>query len=267
MKLSGFLFFLGLTVMNIFAQSSAAISIPLLIKDPLTINQSHRFIYVGVDKSATDTLDEALGEAELPPPPPPGAWDVRLFFPDGLISSYTDYRQANFPFSGTITYDLQVTFEGEEMRIVWDSLPENITGVIMDKVSEGAILSEEMSGRDSLINNNKSLDRFLIKLTYNEVTSVDKLSGIPPENFILFQNYPNPFNPATNIKFQIPENSVVNISIYNVLGELVQQILNDDLSAGTYNIQWDASNLNSGVYFYEIRTPGFVSVKKMLLVK
>ena len=98
-------------------------------------------------------------------------------------------------------------------------------------------------------------------------TSVEEISGAIPNKYSLEQNYPNPFNPTTTIRFSIPEAGRVSLSIYNLLGEKVEEILNQELVTNTYEITYDASNLSSGVYFYTIKTANFISTKKMLLMK
>lgn len=88
-----------------------------------------------------------------------------------------------------------------------------------------------------------------------------------PENYSLQQNYPNPFNPSTNINFQLPENGLVNISIYDINGKLVEKLVNKNLSAGNHLIEWNAVNYPSGIYFYRISAGSFTDVKKMILIK
>ena len=88
-----------------------------------------------------------------------------------------------------------------------------------------------------------------------------------PEDYSLSQNYPNPFNPSTTINFTIPELSHVKLSIYNILGDTITELINERMDAGYYNTKWDATNLTSGVYFYQIQTDKYFSTKKMLLVK
>ena len=103
--------------------------------------------------------------------------------------------------------------------------------------------------------------------TIEDPVSADDLkSGIPKE-YALYQNYPNPFNPSTKIEFAIPSQSQVTIDIFNQLGEQVATILNSNLSAGYYKIEFDASNHPSGLYFYRILSGNFVETKKMMLMK
>jgi hypothetical protein len=88
-----------------------------------------------------------------------------------------------------------------------------------------------------------------------------------PSDYKLEQNYPNPFNPSTTIKFSIPENSTVELTVYNQLGEFIQTLVNEEKSAGNYEITFNAQNLSSGVYFYQIKANNFVSTKKLVLLK
>lgn len=89
----------------------------------------------------------------------------------------------------------------------------------------------------------------------------------PPLQFTLEQNYPNPFNPSTKIKFGLAENTNVKLAVYNLLGELVATLINNQLSAGFYEVEFNATSLPSGMYIYSIETPVFKEVKKMMLMK
>jgi hypothetical protein len=90
---------------------------------------------------------------------------------------------------------------------------------------------------------------------------------VVPNEFALYQNYPNPFNPATNIKFSLPKAARVNLSVYNLLGENIATLLNEEKEAGFYNVQFDASSLSSGVYIYRLTTEDFIQIKKMNFIK
>ena len=99
---------------------------------------------------------------------------------------------------------------------------------------------------------------------YSDVVTVE--IGVP-DNFYISQNYPNPFNPETRIDFTLPGKQLVSLRIYNMLGELVGELVNEVKKAGSYSVIFDASNLPSGVYFYRLQTPGFTDNKKMILLK
>ena len=96
-----------------------------------------------------------------------------------------------------------------------------------------------------------------------ETKGTDKL----PTDFVLSQNYPNPFNPSTNIKYSIPEASNVRLTIYNVLGQKVAELVNAHKDAGNYVVTWNASNLASGIYIYRLEAGSVVMNQKMLLLK
>ena len=98
-------------------------------------------------------------------------------------------------------------------------------------------------------------------------TGVETVNPNVPDKFNLAQNYPNPFNPTTNIRFDIQKTSQVELKVYDVLGKEVQTLVNSQLSPGTYNVNFDAATLATGVYFYTIKAGDFVSSKKMMLIK
>lgn len=88
------------------------------------------------------------------------------------------------------------------------------------------------------------------------------------QKYELLQNYPNPFNPSTSIAFTIPEDSHVELKVFNILGEVVEVLLNnEELKAGSHKKIFNAGNLASGVYFYSIKAGDFSDAKKMLLMK
>jgi hypothetical protein len=97
------------------------------------------------------------------------------------------------------------------------------------------------------------------------VTSLEDLTF--PAQFSLEQNYPNPFNPTTVISYQTPVNGNVILKVYDVLGNEVAILVNGQVEAGKHKIDYDASGLNSGVYFYKIEIGSFADTKKMILIK
>jgi len=99
---------------------------------------------------------------------------------------------------------------------------------------------------------------------YSNVVSVEV--GVP-NNFYLSQNYPNPFNPETRIDFTLPEKQLISLRIYNTLGELVGELVNEEREAGSYSVTFDASRLPSGVYIYRLQTSSFAANKKMTFLK
>ena len=92
-----------------------------------------------------------------------------------------------------------------------------------------------------------------------------------PNDFILYQNYPNPFNPTTNIRFRISDRGFISLKVYDILGKEVTTLINEELSAGDYEVELNASagirDLVSGIYFYQLRAGSFVETKKMMYLK
>jgi hypothetical protein len=88
-----------------------------------------------------------------------------------------------------------------------------------------------------------------------------------PNTFKLSQNYPNPFNPTTKIEYALPKNGLVSLKIYDVLGREVRNLVNETKVAGYYSVDFNASDLSSGVYFYKLEANGFSDIKKMMLIK
>jgi hypothetical protein len=96
---------------------------------------------------------------------------------------------------------------------------------------------------------------------------IKPISSEVPRHFDLKQNYPNPFNPATNIEFDIAKTGHVNLIIYNSIGQEIKTLVNQDLAAGSYRVDFNAGNLPSGTYFYRLTAGDFVKTNKMVIVK
>ena len=98
-------------------------------------------------------------------------------------------------------------------------------------------------------------------------TGVEEIDNLIPNSYKLSQNYPNPFNPTTNIEFSIPNSEYVSIKVYDVLGNVVADLANQNFAAGNYSVDFNASSLTSGIYIYSITAGNFISTKKMMLIK
>lgn len=110
-------------------------------------------------------------------------------------------------------------------------------------------------------------DNFRVVNYTNGPVGITQTGNEIPGRFALYQNYPNPFNPVSKIRFDIPKSSFVKISVYDVIGREVKVLVNQSLNAGSYDTEFNASNIPSGVYFYKIVTEGFTDTKKMALIK
>jgi hypothetical protein len=107
-------------------------------------------------------------------------------------------------------------------------------------------------------------------IVYGDTTfpvGINQISSEIPSSFVLSQNYPNPFNPSTKINYELPITNYVKLVIYDVLGKEVEILVNQMQKPGSYEVEWDASNYPSGVYFYKIESGDFTQVKKMILMK
>ena len=179
-----------------------------------------------------------LDQYELPPLPPAGLFDVR--FGSGRVAEDINSSAQSIEMSG-VTFPVKVKVENMDIRL------QDATGKIVN--------TNVKSGEEVTISNG-NINKLMVS------------GNLIPDKYALEQNYPNPFNPSTTIEFSLPENvKNVRVSIYNLLGEKVAEVVNGALVAGKYQYQWNAKDLASGMYIYELRTEKFVSIKKMMLLK
>ena len=177
----------------------------------------------------------------LPPIPPEEAFDVR-YTSDVMVESLKD-GSAVINISGT-EYPITIKVSGVNLHL--------------SDVFGGKLLNETIQDGGEFTIYDSRINKIMIDGNYiNEF----------PISFALEQNYPNPFNPSTKIKFAVPKEANVNLSIYNVLGEMVTTLVNEEKKAGYHEVDFDASSLASGVYLYRIKAGDFVSTKKMILMK
>ena len=109
-------------------------------------------------------------------------------------------------------------------------------------------------------------DGRILKTEGNVITDVEDIEELPAE-FELAQNYPNPFNPSTTIRFKLKEDGRFTLKIYNIIGQVVTTLLNEDMMAGTHKVTFDATNFASGIYIYQLAGDNVNLIKKMVLVK
>jgi hypothetical protein len=122
-------------------------------------------------------------------------------------------------------------------------------------------------GATGTIINRQLLDGESMTISNKHIGSLNINTVEIPADYVLYQNYPNPFNPATTIKFGLPQARKVEIVVYDQLGQKVETLISEELEAGYHELQWNAMQYSSGVYFYTINAGQFKSVKKMLLLK
>jgi len=202
----------------------------------LTVNGMD--LYFGVEMSSGDKLSYGL-----PPKPPSGAFDVR-FKGDTRIAGENTEIEVMSPYETlTISYDI-VLDAGEHMNWVFTS--ENGKEYTLEGSGEITVPTE---------------DTFTLER-----------KAIIPITYTLHQNYPNPFNPITSLRYDLPEQAQVTLTVYDMLGREVTQLVNTTQEAGFKSVQWDATDsfgksVSAGVYLYQIRAGEFVQTKKMVLLK
>lgn len=223
----------------------------------------------------TGLAAQLSGAQEVPPVASTGRGSLAAIFTDGgltfhstidgLSASFTaaHFHNAAAGTNGPVVRTLTANFSGNTASGVWRSsdtepfsnslIRELLANNIYINVHTPTFPGGEVRGQlrtGSLI-----------------VTSVSPISSMVPEQFELAQNYPNPFNPVTTIRIRVPSAGKVRVAVFNILGSEVVTLVNENLQAGSYDIQWDASNLPSGTYFYRMTAEHFSHTRKMTLIK
>ena len=192
---------------------------------------------------------------------------------DQTLTSLTalDSNLVNMPAVGvnSLVHLVLLSTSSEAIPIFDDNTSTSwIGGFRINKVDEGNFIF--IAGRPYRFDNVASFANydFIIDNWMNDpATGVDNEDFDIPQAFSLLQNYPNPFNPSTYISYNIPNSSLVTLKIYDILGKEIATLVNESKQAGSYNVQFDASNISSGVYFYSIQAGDFFESRKMILMK
>ena len=201
------------------------------------------------------------------------AFDGRILLndgPNGLPGTEIFSQTVSNPVANSFTTIpvTGVTIDSGGFYVVWTmggtgiAIGEDISTPISNRSFEGF-------GNTYSPYRNGAIQDPMIRATVNlpPTVGIVNTSSNVPERYNLNQNYPNPFNPSTKIGFAIPKNGLVKISVYDILGREVSKLVNSNLTAGSYVVDFNGAGLNSGIYFYRIEADGFVETKKMLLIK
>ena len=173
---------------------------------------------------------------------------------DGMMfRSITKYKQYLIA-----SVDFESIFISSDNGISWNSFNEEI-------ITDWTFVDVEINGQ-YIWALRESFGNAYRRPLQDIVTTVDEKENII-NNFTLYQNYPNPFNPTTTIKISLPKSGLVQVKVYDILGNEIKNLLNEYKQAGTHYIEFDASKLSSGVYFFRISTNNFSDTKKMVLVR
>lgn len=176
----------------------------------------------------------------------------------------------------TVSSDINVTLAGgaQAKNIFWQVSGEvtigtnaHFEGIILSMTAINLNTGASLNGR-ALAQSAITLDQNTVTQSTNtQATSIDGEENSLPGEFALSQNYPNPFNPSTVISYQIPVNTTVRLEVFNMLGQSVALLVNEQKAAGSHTVSFDASALSSGIYIYRLNSAGFNQTKKMMLIK
>ncbi len=175
-------------------------------------------------------------------------WEGLDKMPDSWSFMLHDYETG-------ISYDLE-SIEKYEFDVIINDSQEKVNPLSVINNSIGTPMRAK-SG---------STPRFGITIAPGTSVGIDDEVDAPTE-FALGQNYPNPFNPTTNINYSVGEAGPVNITVYNVMGQKVAELLNTTKNAGSYQLTWNATGVASGMYYYRLTAPGQVLTRQMTLIK
>ncbi|MCH7963542.1 MAG: T9SS type A sorting domain-containing protein [Bacteroidetes bacterium] len=119
----------------------------------------------------------------------------------------------------------------------------------------------------NLIHHSEFLERVLIHFGLEEPNSILDENADQPITFYLHQNYPNPFNPITSIQYAVSSRQFVSLKVYDVLGNEIASLVDEEKPVGSYEIKFDGTGLTSGIYFYQLKAGSYIKTKKMVLIK
>ena len=202
-----------------------------------------------------------------------------------IIASAITY----YSFAQTI-YEVQPGTKGNEITLtvsnISETSPATNVNIVLTRKSSALSFSKEMEtielieakaeanaiftfdvNRNAPINKKDTIDFMITSPDGIMMTKQFIFSYTGPKEFKLEQNYPNPFNPTTRIRYQVSSLSEVSLKVYGILGSEAATLVNEQKEAGYYEVNWDASNLASGVYIYRLQAGSFISTKKMMLLR
>ncbi|MCW8803831.1 MAG: peptidylprolyl isomerase, partial [Ignavibacteriaceae bacterium] len=182
--------------------------------------------------------------------------------PDSAVNVSTSPTFEWTPVYGAVSYTLQISTFGSFFNFVVNQSGITSTSYSVNGLEENKKLYWRVRGATA---NYEGLFSQVFRFTTGSTSSVNDNDNIYTYN--LEQNYPNPFNPVTVIKYQLAKPGFVTISIYNILGMEIAKLVKEEKSAGSYEVEYGATHLPSGIYFYRLQAGPFVETKKMVLMK
>ena len=216
-----------------------------IANDKIVLDKNWARITIKDNSSREATLyfseEVSTGNYQMPPLPPAGAFDAR--FESGNMVEDLNRGNKTINIMGA-DYPIRINVRGTNI-------------FLRDRVN-GGLLNLSVNDGEEIVIYDSRIDKILIG-EENQINSVAEYN--------LEQNYPNPFNPNTILKFAIAKEGNVNLSVYNILGERVMELKNEMMKPGYYEVEFNASSLASGVYFYQLKAGDFIQTKKMVLTK
>lgn len=266
----------------LFIYTSFAQCIPPSSRTWISIKDNgtgHDTLWFGNGWRGSYGLNTDLCEIELPPGPPTGAFDARFVnipgrenwdTPAGLGQGFRqDYRSWDFVNRpDTFKIKFQPSDAGFPVIFNWST-----SGIF--SISDSAWLQDEFGGiifrvrmhvTNIYTSVHPALSSALLILWSGPTEGFGEVAEIP-EQFILSQNYPNPFNPTTTIQYSLPQRSAVILRVFNTLGQNIATLVDEIQDVGFKSVEFDASNLSSGVYHYRLQAGDFVETKKLLVLR
>lgn len=271
-KIYGLILLFVCLLMTAFAFGQTGVRIPLTMVD----NSGYRAdVLFGVDAEASDCVDPSLGEFELPLNQcgmstvcmyfsddwPEGnnclgagvLMDLRNYFSPSQIDTYCVYFNAqNYPLTFHWPSNLKNFYYSVRMSFTQDALHPIADMVLVDSLRLSAPTTNKI---------------FIFAWEPKPIINSINAGGALPSNYVLHQNYPNPFNPSTTISYELPAVTHVKLDIIDASGTKVATLVDARQGTGRYEIQWDAHQMPSGVYFCRLTTNQSVMATKLLLLK
>lgn len=185
----------------------------------------------------------------------------------------TDWTVMTPPITGTYN---SIFFTSNDTGYIAGQFEQGSLPLIMKTTDAGDSWAEQVQTEVGLLHSiffvNSNLGfacgrvGLMLKTTSGGVTGISDESQVPIK-FKLKQNYPNPFNPTTVISYQLAAHSRVSLKVYDILGNEIATLINEEKHTGTFEVKWDASKFPSGVYFYQLKAGSFIETKKMVLLR
>lgn len=268
--------------------STLVIVVAILLAPSLIFAAANNFVAGKAMSKEANTVVVPLvisNEADLT------ALDIPLKYSDGVT-----LKEVTFENTRTDYFDMKIyNINAEEQTVVIGLIPQFSPVVKPDlEAGTGAVANLVFEVNDPSVNeitlteNVTENPGHFLAFVYNDVDAngnlsarmerVDfppvtvALSDIAPVNgmptsYSLSQNYPNPFNPSTNVAYDVPKASHVTLEVFNVLGQRVASLVDQEMEAGSYIVEFDGSSISSGIYFYRLNAGDFTETKKMVMVK